>query len=329
MFRRSTGTRIKKKMLGLGMSDSAPRHHIEAAQSPELEQHRRIAEDLVRVYNAADVEAAARLNDLFHSALNIEQIREFIRDKLFNLPDTETRLNNFTLIDAQVVVAQRYGFTDWDALVQANSAPAGDLHSAPFVLSSKPPFYRIDWTTNSIEPRQPMSTKDWESVCAVVKELGLTAINSAGLVGDDDLRIISQLDQITSLNLDGAKRLSEKGYGHLTRMPQLRELIIGGGITDRGLEVLAHLRELRVFQMFWQTNITDEGIANLRFCDHLEQVDLLGCNLGDGAIAALAGKPNLRRLQTGRNVTDAGLPLLHQFPAFKTWQGGEPKFGLM
>lgn len=81
--------------------------------------------------------------------------------------------------------------------------------------------------------------------------------------------------------------------------------------------------------MFWQAKITDAGAANLRFCDQLEEVDLLGCNLGDGAIAALAGKPKLRRFKTGRNVTDDGLALLHQFPAFKTWQGEEPKFGLM
>ncbi|HEU4870230.1 MAG TPA: hypothetical protein VFT08_05210 [Pyrinomonadaceae bacterium] len=311
--------------------ESWPRlvHHIQTAQHPELEQHRRIAEDLVRVYNSADVEAATRLNDLFHSELNVEQIRDFIRDKLFNLPDNDKRLDNFTLIDAQVVVAQLYGFTDWDALVQANSAPASDLHSAPFVLSSKPPFYRIDWTTNTIEPRQPMSGKDWENVCAVIRELGLTGINSAGLVGDDDLRIISQLDQITSLNLDGAKRLTDNGYRYLAHMPQLRELIVGGGITDRGLEALGQLRELRVFQMFWQTNITDAGIANLRFCDQLEEVDLLGCNLGDGAIAALAEKPKLCRFKTGRNVTDDGLALLHQFPAFKTLPAEEPKFGLM
>ena len=80
---------------------------------------------------------------------------------------------------------------------------------------------------------------------------------------------------------------------------------------------------------FGKRNITDDGIANLRFCDHLEEVDLLGCNTGDGAIAALAGKPKLSRFKTGRNVSDDGLGLLHQFPAFKTWQGEEPKFGLM
>jgi len=202
-------------------------------------------------------------------------------------------------------------------------------HSAPFVLSSKPPFYRIDWTNNSIEPRQPMSTKDWENICAVVRELGLTRINSASLIGDDDLAIISQLDQITSLNLNGSKRVTDKGLMHLARMTQLRELIMGGQITDRGLEVLDGLRELRVFQMFWKDSITDEGIANLRFCDHLEEVDLLGCNTGDGAIAALAGKPDLRRFKTGQNVSDDGLALLQQVPAFKTWQGEKAEFGLM
>lgn len=222
-----------------------------------------------------------------------------------------------------------YGFKDWTEFEKSTNQPASDLHSAGFVLSSKPPFYRIDWTNNSIEPRQPMSTKDWENICAVIKELGLTAVNSANLIGDDDLEIISQLDQITSLNLDGSKCLTDKGLQYLARMPQLRELILGGQITDHGLEALAHLRELRVFQMFWQGNITDQGIANLRFCDQLEEVDLLGCNTGDGAIAALVGKPKLRRFKTGRNVTDDGLALLNQFPAFKAWQGEEPEFGLM
>ena len=295
----------------------------------ELEQHRLIAEDLVAVYNSADQEAATRLNDLFHSALNIEQIRNFIRDKLFNLPDTQRRINNFTLADAQTIVAQLYGFKDWADLVHSSTSSESDLHSAGVVLSSKPPFYRINWPKKSIEPRQPMSTKDWSSLCAVAKELGLTAIESASLIGDDDLEIISQLDQITSLNLDGSKRVTDKGLQHLARMPQLRELILGGTITDRGLEVLNHLRELRVFKMFWQKNLTDGGVSALQSCDHLEEVDLLGCNLGDDAIAALTGKPELRRLKTGRNVSDEGLALLQQFPAFKTWQGEEPSFGLM
>ncbi|HEX2268738.1 MAG TPA: hypothetical protein VHH35_04365 [Pyrinomonadaceae bacterium] len=311
--------------------ESWPRlvHHLQPVHSPDVEQHRRIAEDMLAVYNSADTAAATRLNDVFHSALDIQQIRDFIRDKLFNLPDIERRINNFTLVDAQHVVARLYGFKDWDELAQSSNGPAIDPHSAPYVLSSKPPFYRIDWTNNSIEPRQPMRTKDWEDVCAVIRELGLTSVNSGNLLGDDDLEIVSRLDQITSIDLGGSKRLTDKGLQHLARMPQLRELTMGGQITDRGLAPLAQLRELRVFRMYWQTNITDARIANLRSCDQLEEVDLLGCTLGDGALAALAGKPKLRRFKTGRNVTDDGLALLQQFPAFKTWQGEEPEFGLM
>ena len=115
-------------------------HHIGAVQNPELDQHRQIAEDLVRVYNAGDVEAAARLNDLFHSELDVTQIHQFIRDRLFNVPYTQQRIDNFTLLDAQLIVAQLYGFKDWDELVRSTSAPATDPYSAPFVLSSKP-FY--------------------------------------------------------------------------------------------------------------------------------------------------------------------------------------------
>lgn len=103
----------------------------------------------------------------------------------------------------------------------------------------------------------------------------------------------------------------------------------GGQITDRGLEILRHLPELRRFQMCWQSGISDAGVANLAFCEQLESVDLLGTHTGDGAIRALTGKRNLRYFKTGRLVTDAGLPLLHQFPVFKTWQGGQMKYELM
>ena len=81
--------------------------------------------------------------------------------------------------------------------------------------------------------------------------------------------------------------------------------------------------------MCWPQRVTDAGVANLRFCDHLESVDLLGTPTGDGAIKALAGKPGLRRFKTGTGVTDAGIPLLHQLPVFKTWQGGDVKYSLM
>src|SRR5262249_54854621 len=100
-------------------------------------------------------------------------------------------------------------------------------------------------------------------------------------------------------------------------------------ITDRGLEVLGHLPALRKFQICWQPGITDAGVANLRACDQLETVNLMGTSTGDGVLQALAGKRHLCNLNTGRAVTDAGLRLLHQFPVFKCWQGGDMKYELM
>jgi hypothetical protein len=49
----------------------------------------------------------------------------------------------------------------------------------------------------------------------------------------------------------------------------------------------------------------------------------MGSPTGNGAIEALQNKPALRQFSTGRLVTDAGLPLLHNFPLLKKDSGVE------
>lgn len=71
--------------------------------------------------------------------------------------------------------------------------------------------------------------------------------------------------------------MDDEALKQLARIPQLRELRMNqypGGVTDRGLEVLQHLPELRVFEICWQSGITDKGISYLRRCEQLEEVDL-------------------------------------------------------
>jgi hypothetical protein len=166
-----------------------------------------------------------------------------------------------------------------------------------------------------------------------MRERRISALDANGQMTDAALWQVGELDHVTRLNLGGSQQLTDQGLQHLARMPQLQRLDLsnypGSRITDRGLEVLRHLRELRDFQICWQPGITDVGVANLRFCEQLERVNLLGTPTGDGALAALAGKRHLRRFRSGKLVTDAGLPLLHQFPVFKTWRGGESKYSLM
>jgi hypothetical protein len=185
--------------------------------------------------------------------------------------------------------------------------------------------YALDSKDNRIGPRRRMSAADWDEMIAVMKERRIPALDAGGLMTDEALARIAALDFVTSLSLGGSRELTDDGLLHLVRMPQLEHLDLseypGGKLTDRGLEVLRHLPNLRRFEMTWQSGITDRGVANLRYCAPLEEVNLMGSPSGDGAIEALQGKANLRRFSTGRLVTDAGISLLHNFPQLKTAAG--------
>jgi hypothetical protein len=185
--------------------------------------------------------------------------------------------------------------------------------------------YAIDTKDNRIGPRRRMSAADWDELVGVMKERRIPALDANGLMTDEALDRIAALEVVTSLNLGGSHELTDDGLLHLARMPQLENLDLneypGGKLTDRGLEVLRHLPNLRKFKMTWQSGITDQGVSNLRFCDRLEEVDLMGSPTGDGAIEALQGKAKLRRFSTGRLVTDAGISMMHNFPLLKTADG--------
>jgi hypothetical protein len=165
-----------------------------------------------------------------------------------------------------------------------------------------------------------------------MEDTRVPGLNANGQITDAALERVSRLDFVTHLDLQDCNGLTDIGLQHLKRMPQLEYLDLSGWdmqITNRGLEVLRHLTHLKEFKMCWPQRITDAGVANLRFCSHLEQVNLLGTVAGDGTISALVGKKNLRNFRSGNGVTDAGLALLHEFPVFKRWQGGDASMDLL
>ena len=250
-----------------------------------------------------------------------KQAKELLRALKVRDPDAK-------LADAQFAIAKEYGFDSWAKLkhhVETIQAPGG--------LSSRPPLYRIDWDQRKLEARQPMSATEWDRIADVMTDLQLTALHAGSFTTDDGIERISKLNHVTSLRLNGATSFTDAGLKHLAHMPQLHELDLssypGGTITDRGLESLCQLRELRIFQMCWQSGISDAGVGHLQACEKLERVDLMGSPTGDGALHALRGKRHLRQVKTGRLVTDHGLALLRDFPAFRNWQGGKVSYDLM
>jgi len=283
-------------------------------------EYDRLASDLVLAFDSRDEAALQRLNEQYERSFTFDDLWAEIWRRVYSFRQRAFKgsNNNNTLqpAEAQTVIAQDAGFGSWKALTRALSTGAPPV-----------PPYVIDTAENRIAPRRHLSDSEWNELIDVMKERHIAALDANGLMTDAVLARVAELDHVTALSLGGSRQLTDEGLLHLARMPQLQNLDLseypGGRLTDRGLEVLRHLPNLRAFEMTWQRGITDAGVANLRFCDQLERVTLMGSPTGDGAIEALQGKPKLRHFSSGRLVTDAGLPLLHNFPMLNEWRGGE------
>ena len=310
--------------------DSWPKlvHHVEALASPEVQQQDQIARDMVAAYRTGDQEAVRRLNDLFHSALDVDQIRRSIEERLSHISGGHDRLTQFGAAEARLLVARLYGFEDWDAFV----SPARTGVES-FGTTSTPPFFRIDAVRGTIEPRQPMSPRDWDTLIGVMRERGLTGLHANSLMDDAAMERLTVVKDITVLKLHGSDRLTDRGLRQLAKFRALEEVELGGwhsAMTDEGFAALTALPRLRIVNSWWSKRITDAGVAGtLSSCAALEEVSFLGTSVGDATIEALAGKANLHRLFAGEGVSDAGMARLHGVPRFQRWHGGEPTYGLM
>jgi len=288
------------------------------------EEYDRLAHDLVLVFDSQDQPALDRVNAHYQRAFTFDDWWAEIWRRVYAFRQRSSKVpkNYLELAEAQMLIAQDVGFGSWSALTKALATGAARV-----------PAYGIDTQDNSIAPRRTLNDAEWDELIAVMKDRRITSLNAIGLMTDGVLSKIAALDQVTALSLGGSRELTDDGLLQLARMPQLTHLNLseypGGKLTDRGLAVLQHLPNLRSFEMTWQRGITDAGVANLRFCDRLERVDLMGSPTGDGAIEALQGKPRLRYFSSGRLVTDEGLRFLHNFPTFATWHQGEPECHLL
>jgi hypothetical protein len=201
-----------------------------------------------------------------------------------------------------------------------------DPRSVKEYRSVLPPYFTINWKDNSISVRGPQSESCWDKIFEVIEEQGLTSLNASEFSVAAIKRLPKRLTKI------GCGGLTDDQLLQLEHMPQLERLEIGNWhsvITDRGLQVLRYLKNLRVFEMVWAQTVTDQGLSNLVNCDLLENVNLHGTNSGDGVVKALTGKNNLKYFTAGMQVTDAGIEYLQQYPVFKEWQGGEIKYSMM
>jgi hypothetical protein len=308
------------------------KHHIESLTPPDMSEYERLATDLAEAYSGDDPRAVREVNYNYGTSFvcdhhDVEQMHRRLKTWF----ESESKDSALALNDARQMVAQFYGVESWAKLVGSVNQKPRDPRSAPLYISNAPPFYQIDWKENRLSVRGPQSPSNWERIASVMAEYGITKLWAGG-ISDDGMERISKLGQVTELHISDSPVLTDDGARLVSRMPQLVNLELGGwktSISDRGLEGLAALRSLRRFKTCWTQKISDAGVAFLKDCADVEEVNLMGTPTGDGAIRTMAGKARLRRFESGRGVTDLGLPALHEIPAFKQWMGGEIRMGLM
>lgn len=305
------------------------KRHVEASWRSRFVPYERFAADLAAIFHSDDAAALARIHGFLGRAPAVEQIRAHVLRRLGTVAGRPAGDDSLSLDDAKLFVARFCGFTAWADLESAVTQPPSTRRPAHGV-STTPPFYRVHWKDNSIEPRPPLTAEGWEQIFEVMRDNRITGLRAGWLMTDEVLKRVAELDLVTLLDLSDAVRVTDEGLRHLAKMPRLEVLnLTGCDITDHGLAVLRVLPVLREFYLLHHHGISDAGLVNLASCEQLERVDLLGSNVGDGAVRALAGKARLRHFKSGNLLTDSGLALLRQIPVFETWQGRTTEMSLM
>jgi hypothetical protein len=285
-----------------------------------LSQYEAMAEALLDAYRTGTPLAMERHYRYTWHRRAWRAMRTYVQLDLGKRPANADDDVQITLDDARHLVAKEYGFADWAYLQAFTKSPKLGLRILVKPLRIVVPHGPEDW--------QPIaSSRDWDEIIRLLASHPSAALSGEGQMTDELLADLSRVETLTGLGLSGCRELTDDGLRHLANLPALQHLdLTGTNITDAGIEVLRSLPRLRTLKLSW-TQVTDAGLSVLRYCHALERVNLAGSAAGDGALRALAGKPNLHHLVIA--ITDMTMPLLHELPVFKTWQGGDAAMSLV
>jgi len=293
-----------------------------AAGGLALTRYETMAEALLKAYRTGTSEAMEEHYRHTWHRRAWRAMRTYVQLDLGKRPSGPEDDVEITLDEARHLIAIEHGFADWNTLRAFTDSPmAGPRVAAKPVRVVHP---------GVPEPSRTIATlREWDAVIRLLAAHPSARLEAEGQMTDAVLADVSRVETITALDLGGSKELTDEGVRHLARLTGLKHLDLSGtAITDHGLQVLRDLPALETLSLA-MTRVTDEGVALLASCHELRQVNLSFTRTGDGALRALAGKEKLHEFTSGNDVTDAGIPLLHELPVFKSWQGGETQVALL
>lgn len=287
-----------------------------------LAQYQEMAGALLEAYRTGTPEAMERHYRLTWHRRSWPAMREYAALDLGKRPSESGGPVDFTMDDARRLVAMEHGFTDWAELEAFVAAMPGGV-----AITAKP--VRIVRADPTAEERPVLISRDWPVVLQALAQAGAPGLDASGQMTDAMLTDVRRVEHLVRLDASGSKAVTDEGVRVLAGLSGLRHLDLGGtAITDRALEVLRTLPALESLSL-WGTHVTDAGMDELRACDRLRSVNLGGTGVGDAAVRALAGKPHLRTFFSGHGLTDDGLAVLHDWPIFKTWHGGDETMAIL
>jgi hypothetical protein len=185
------------------------KHYIQALRPPGIEPFELLANDLASAYTSGDEKIVRAINSSFGTAFPTDfHDPDKVRQRMPTWYTSETRSPELAILDARQMVAHAYGFENWAKFAASITQPAVDPRSAPVFLSTRPPFYSIDWKENRLFARGPQTPKDWREIFAIVDEYGISKLEAGGIT-DDAMKGLAELDCVTHLNVSGSPRLTD------------------------------------------------------------------------------------------------------------------------
>ena len=292
------------------------------ASARTLAHYREMADALLEAYRTGTPEAMERHYRLTWHRRSWQAMRTYAALDAGKRPASPEGPDDFSLADAQRLVAHEHGFADWPALEAFVGAMPGGV-----TITAKP--VRLVAADPAPDERPLLVSRDWPIVLRALTEAAAPGLDGSEQLTDAMLSDLARVEHLARLDAGGSKAVTDAGVLALAGLPHLRHLDLRGtAITDRALDVVRTLPALESISL-WATRITDAGVRALGACDRLRSVNLGWTNTGDAAVRALAGHANLRSFHSGQGLTDDGLAAFHDWPVFKTWQGGEPVMALL
>ena len=165
-------------------------------------------------------------------------------------------------------------------------------------------------------------------------------ISARGL-GDKDLAILKQFDNLRTLEINNA-HISNAGLATIGELPRLRRLVVrDADITDAGLVHINKLHDLRELQLsgvpitdiglvhisglrhlthlaLWQTDISEAAVSVIGKLEHLKSLELLSTKITGNGLSQLSGLRELEELKViASEFDDDAVNHLNLFPNLK------------